>query len=184
LLKPDSGIITINNKTPGAEINRKMSLFFGGTTQLYERLTARENISFYAKLHNVTQSEEKERIELYSKLLHMQSYLDKKTAHFSHGMKHKTALVRLMIHNPATLLLDEPTTGMDVPSIEALTQFVNQLKADRKTILYSSHSIKELEKVCDIIFILHNRSIVKTIQLGNIKHKRSEYIEKEYLQCL
>lgn len=184
LIKPDQGLVTLDGKIPQNRKADTLSVFFGGASTLYERLSARENINYFARLNGIPDDAIKERTDSFATMLDMASYLDRKALNFSHGMKQKTALVRSIINDPDILFLDEPTLGMDVPAFESVISFVKELSSKGKTILYSSHNIAELEKICNRILIMHEGRIQKDIKLETYKEYTPSKTEKEYLKIL
>ncbi|MFW6366961.1 MAG: hypothetical protein ACOC2H_10870, partial [Spirochaetota bacterium] len=93
-------------------------------------------------------------------------------------------MARMVIADPRILLLDEPTTGMDIPSVESVLAFVRECSAQGKTILYSSHSVSELERVSDRIIILHNGRITDTLLPGSTTKRPQSSIEELYSKRL
>ncbi|MDA3901215.1 MAG: ATP-binding cassette domain-containing protein [Spirochaetes bacterium] len=184
LVKSDAGSVYLDGININDSPDVHPSVFFGGSSGLYTRLTARENIAYFAELNGITGKELDSKINYFSGLLDMNHYIDRKILQFSHGMKQKTALVRMAVVNSQLMLLDEPTTGMDVPSIESVVAFVNIQKKQSKTILYSSHNINELVRICSRILILHKGVISADIDIDNIDKKKSEVVEAEYLRIL
>ncbi len=182
LMQPEDGMVYLNNKSPQNISQSDLAVFFGGSARVYDRLTARENITYFAKLNSVETKLIRERIDFFSSLLSMEAYLDRRSMNFSHGMKQKTALVRMIVTDPEILLLDEPTTGMDIPSIESVLTFVKNCSGQGKTILYSSHSVHELEKICDRIIILHNGMITDSLSIQNEDLEVYSETELKYLE--
>lgn len=157
LMRPSGGEICIDGCSLSTDKRRssKIGLFMGGDASLYSRLTARENISYFARLNGVSADDTRRRIEEYSALFSMHSYLDRVCARFSHGMRQKTALVRAIIHDPSIIILDEPMTGLDISTIKAVKTFIGSELSKRKTILYASHSMQEVAAVCSRMLLLH-----------------------------
>jgi sodium transport system ATP-binding protein len=121
---------------------------------LYTRLTARENVAYYAALRGVTPRELDERLAEISRLLDMTDLLDRRTEGFSSGERMKLALARALIHDPQHLILDEPTNGLDVMSTRALRQLLDHLRRRGKCILFSTHIMQEVEALSDRIVII------------------------------
>ena len=163
LLTPTEGHVLIGVydtvKSP-AEIKKRIGVLFGGETGLYDRLTARENLEYFASLYGMGKHETKVRIDDLAKMFGMRDYLDRKVGNFSKGMRQKVAIARTLIHNPEIILFDEPTTGLDITSSNVFRQLVHQLKSEGKTILFSSHIMEEVSMLCDSVAMMHKGELV------------------------
>ncbi len=127
---------------------------------LYTRLTARENIAYYAQLRRVTAADFEARLGNIANLLDMADLLDRRAEGFSSGERMKVALARALIHDPRHLILDEPTNGLDVMSTRALRQLLGHLRHQGKCIVFSSHIMQEVEALSDrIVIIGHGRTL-------------------------
>ncbi len=121
---------------------------------LYARLTARENIAYYAELRAVPAAEFLARLDMLAGLLDMRALLDRRTEGFSSGERMKVALARALIHDPPHLILDEPTNGLDVVSTRALRRLLMHLRGEGKCIVISSHIMQEIDHLADEIVIV------------------------------
>lgn len=163
LLTPTDGSVkvagydTVQNPS---EVKRRIGVLFGGETGLYDRLSARENLEYFAALYGLSKHETKVRIDDLSKMFGMRDYLDRKVGGFSKGMRQKVAIARTLIHNPDIILFDEPTTGLDITSSNVFRQLVHQLKAGGKTIIFSSHIMEEVSLLCDTVAMMHKGELV------------------------
>jgi len=127
---------------------------------LYSRLSARENVAYYARLRAVPATTFETRLSDLADLLDMQALLDRPTAGFSTGEKLKVALARALIHDPQHLILDEPTNGLDVMSTRALRRLLLALRDRGKCVLFSTHIMQEVDAICDeIVIVARGRSI-------------------------
>ncbi|HYS13924.1 MAG TPA: ATP-binding cassette domain-containing protein, partial [Burkholderiaceae bacterium] len=127
---------------------------------LYTRLTARENINYYADLRRVPGGECASRLAMLAELLEMRDLLDRRTDGFSSGERMKVALARALIHDPRHLILDEPTNGLDVMSTRALRRLLRHLRDQGKCLLFSTHIMQEVEQLCDeIVIVAHGRTV-------------------------
>lgn len=142
------------------EIKKRIGVLFGGETGLYERLTARENLEYFASLYGLSKHETKVRIDELARMFGMRDYLNRKVGGFSKGMRQKVAIARTLIHNPDIILFDEPTTGLDITSSNVFRQLVHQLKRDGKTIIFSSHIMEEVSMLCDSVAMMHKGELV------------------------
>lgn len=163
LLSPTDGDIMVNGfdtiKNPN-EIKKSIGVLFGGETGLYDRLTARENLEYFAKLYGLSKHKTKVRIDDLSKMFGMSDYLDRKVGGFSKGMRQKVAIARTLIHDPEIILFDEPTTGLDITSSNVFRQLVHQLKREGKTIIFSSHIMEEVSMLCDSVAMIHKGELI------------------------
>lgn len=127
---------------------------------LYPRLTTRENIRYYGRLHGMRGNELEQSLQNLIDLLDMQDIADRRTDGFSSGQRVKVAIARALIHNPQNILLDEPTNGLDVMSTRAMRNFVCQLREQGKCVLFSSHIMQEVSALCDNIVIVSHGQVV------------------------
>jgi len=127
---------------------------------LYARLTAQENVLYYADLRGIARSVAAPRLAALARLLDMEALLDRRTEGFSTGERLKVALARALIHDPQHLVLDEPTNGLDVMSTRALRRLLAHLRSEGKCIVVSSHIMQEVEQLADrIVVVAHGRSV-------------------------
>ena len=127
---------------------------------LYTRLTARENVEYYAQLRNVPAQLGRERLSMMADLLDMGGLLERRVEGFSTGERLKVALARALIHDPPHLILDEPTNGLDVVSTRALRRLLVHLRDNGKCIVISSHIMQEVDQLADeIVIVAHGRTV-------------------------
>ncbi|MFJ7746495.1 ATP-binding cassette domain-containing protein [Peribacillus sp. NPDC097295] len=171
LLTPTEGYIKVDGfdtiDHPN-EIKKKIGVLFGGETGLYDRLTTRENLAYFATLYGLSKHETKVRIEELAVKFGMKDYLDRKVGGFSKGMRQKVAISRTLIHDPDIILFDEPTTGLDITSSNVFRQLVLQLKSQGKTIIFSSHIMEEVTLLCDSVAMMHKGEMVYKGQLETL----------------
>jgi sodium transport system ATP-binding protein len=163
LLEPTEGKISVNGfdtiRKPDA-IKKQIGVLFGGETGLYDRLTARENLEYFAGLYQLSAHETKVRVDELTKMFGMRDYLDRKVGGFSKGMRQKLAIARTIIHDPEIILFDEPTTGLDITASNVFRQLVQELKQQGKTIVFSSHIMEEVDMLCDYVAMIHKGELV------------------------
>ncbi len=143
---------------------------------VYTRMTARENIRYYAELRGVEIARSEKTLARFVEWLDMKDILDRRTEGFSQGERMKVAIVRALIHEPANVILDEPTNGLDVMSTRALRELIKRLKSDGQTVMLSSHVMQEVAALCDeIIIISHGRVTAQgtTAQLMEMSGKEN-----------
>lgn len=157
LLRPSSGTAVIGGHDVGAapEAVRRQVGFLAASTALYGRLTAREMIAYFGRLHGLAEPEIAQRTTRLAAELEMDDFLDRRCDSLSTGMKQKTSIARTLIHDPAVMIFDEPTLGLDVMAARAVLRFVRDCRARGKTVIYSTHVMSEVEKVCDRVGIIH-----------------------------
>jgi sodium transport system ATP-binding protein len=156
LLPPDSGQISIDGLDPGRDslaIKRTLGVV-PDSRGLYTRLTARENIRYYGELHGMRAAQLEQRINDLGKTLDMGDFMDRRTEGFSQGQRVKVAIARAVIHEPRTILLDEPSNGLDVMSTRALREYILSLKASGLCVVLSTHIMQEVAALCDRIVII------------------------------
>jgi sodium transport system ATP-binding protein len=157
LLPPDAGRLRVDGidvcEQPTAARARLGVL--GDARGLSPRLTARENIVYYGRLHGLSEATALARAEKLAATLNMQPLLDRRTEGFSQGERMKTALARALVHDPPNIILDEPTNGLDVLATRALRDALRQLRDDEgKCIVFSTHVMQEVERLCDHVVVL------------------------------
>lgn len=163
MLKPTSGTALLAGfdvvRSP-EEVRRRVGFLFGGESGLYDRLTVYENIQYFGELNDMPLSAIKKRIDELADIFDMKDFLNKRAGKLSKGMRQKASFARAIIHNPDVLLLDEPTSGLDVGAMREVQAFLKDQKEKGKTILFSSHTMSEVEKLCDRIAVIHKGSLV------------------------
>jgi len=156
LLEPDSGSIRIDGMDPHEhtiEVKHKLGVV-PDSRGLYTRLTARENIRYFGQLHGMSAADLESRIEELTGILGMQDFIDRRTDGFSQGQRVKVAIARAVVHSPQTVLLDEPTNGLDVMTTRALRHYLLDLKKAGHCVVLSTHIMQEVAALCDHIIII------------------------------
>ena len=160
LIPPDAGAASIDGLDIVRERGRVRERIgvLSDARGLYARLTARENVRYYGRLHGLAGTALEARIDALLGQLGLAALADRRTQGFSQGEKMKVAIARALVHDPATIMLDEPTSGLDVMSIRGLREQLRSLRAVGKCILISTHVMQEVALLCDRIIILgHGR---------------------------
>jgi sodium transport system ATP-binding protein len=132
----------------------------GDAKGLYWRLSARENIMYFAALHGMPRAAAAQRTEQLLHELGLAALADRPTQGFSQGERMKVAIARALVHNPQTVLLDEPTNGLDIMSTRSMRELIRSLKAQGKCVLFSSHIMQEVAALCDRIVIIGKGRVV------------------------
>jgi sodium transport system ATP-binding protein len=161
LLPPDEGEIRIDGLDPTRDamaIKHTLGVV-PDSRGLYTRMSARENISYYGKLHGMSARDISSRIEELVETLDMADFIERRTEGFSQGQRVKVAIARAMVHRPQTVLLDEPSNGLDVMSTRALRRYILGLKEAGNSVILSTHIMQEVAALCDRIIIIANGQI-------------------------
>ncbi|NRB24766.1 ATP-binding cassette domain-containing protein [Shewanella sp.] len=162
LLQADKGIAEIDgidvSKFP-IQAKQQLGLFpdpFG----LYERLTPREYVSYFAELNGLSRNEAKVATAKVLSQLHMDDIADRRCKGFSQGQRMKTALAQAIVHQPTNIILDEPTRGLDVMSTRVLRDLLRELKEHGHCVLFSSHVMQEVAALCDQVIVMADGKVV------------------------
>lgn len=177
LIQPSEGVAKINGldvQKDSAKVRQQIGVLFGGEPVLYDRLSARENIVYFAELNGMDRETANARAEVLAERLGLGKFLDQKVKDFSRGMKQKAAIARTIIHDPSVIIFDEPTTGLDITAARVVYDFLEQFREEGKTILLSSHSMYEVERLCDTVVIVHQGEKCEEGTLPELKAKYNE----------
>ena len=165
LIEPDAGQVRVDGidvaRQPAQALARMGML--SDARGLYPRLTARENIVYFGRLQGMDDSAAHQRANWLAEVLDMRPLLDRRTEGFSQGERMKTALARALVHDPANIVLDEPTNGLDVLATRALRDTLRRLRDEHgKCIVFSTHIMQEVERLCDqVVVVAHGRTVAK-----------------------
>jgi sodium transport system ATP-binding protein len=146
------------NRDP-AEVRRQIG-FLTGSTGLYPRLSAREVVRYFAYMYGMYRREVEGRIDHLFDRLEVTPFQNKRCGELSSGMKQKVSIARAIVHDPPILILDEPTTGLDVLASQHIVEFILQSRDGGKCVLFSTHIMSEAERLCDEIAIIHHGKII------------------------
>ena len=157
ILTPTSGrvqVAGIEVGTGSREAKRRLG-FLTGTTGLYARLTARELLTYFGRLHGMSAQRVRERVDWIARTLDFAGLLDQRCETLSSGGRQRVSVARAVLHDPPVLILDEPTVGLDVLATRFLRDFVRAERERGKAVVYSTHYLAEAELICDRIGLLH-----------------------------
>jgi sodium transport system ATP-binding protein len=156
LMKPDAGHVEVDgfDIVRDAEAVRRRLGVLPDARGIYKRLTARENIAYFGRLHGLSEADIARRTAELSAALAMDDVLDRQTEGFSQGQRTKTAIARALVHDPKNVILDEPTNGLDVMTTRGLRDFLRQLRAEGRCVIFSSHIMQEVAALCDRIVVI------------------------------
>jgi sodium transport system ATP-binding protein len=184
VLLPTSGQASISNfdVVSQAEMVRCSIGFVSNNTAIYDRMTAWEMVEFFGRLYCVPLSILRNRMETLFTQLQMNEFRDIPSARLSTGMKQKVSIARALIHDPPVLIFDEPTLGLDVLVTRSLHQIILNLKEQGKCILFSTHIMREVERLCDRVAIMHRGQVLDSGSLAELsdRHKTSDFEELFY----
>ena len=178
LLQPTTGTAVVagfDTVTASEQVRANVG-FLASSTALYGRLTAREMITYFGELNGMEAASIKVRLKQLAAELDMNEFLDRRCDKFSTGMKQKTSIARTLIHDPAVMIFDEPTLGLDVMTARTIVSFVRDCRERGKTVIYSTHIMTEVEKLCDVIGIIHDGRLVTE---GTLPQLRERYAEPD-----
>jgi sodium transport system ATP-binding protein len=162
ILRPDGGEALVDGELAERD-NTAVRARLGvlpHSAGVYGSLTVRENVEYFGRLAGLTRSQARGRAVELIQLLELEDIADRRTKGFSQGQKLKTALARALVHAPRNLILDEPTNGLDVPSVRKLRALLVKLRSVGHCILFSSHVMQEVASLCDeVVVIAHGRVV-------------------------
>ena len=162
LMKPDRGQVLVDGidvaQDPTA-VRRRLGVL-PDSRGLYKRLTSRENIRYFGRLHGLDDATIAARTQALVQALGMEEIVDRRTEGFSQGQRVKTAIARALVHDPRNVILDEPTNGLDVMATRAMRRFLLQQKDEGRCVLFSSHIMQEVAALCDRIVIVARGRVV------------------------
>ncbi|MCI0604418.1 ATP-binding cassette domain-containing protein [bacterium] len=152
------------------EVRKKLGFLTGGTG-LYGRLTPREVLRFFGRLHEMPEESIRARTEKLFELFDMKSFQNSHCDKLSTGQKQRVNLARTLLHDPPVIILDEPTAGLDIISSKTILDFIRSAKQEGKCILFSTHYMTEAEILCDRVAIIHDGAILEFDTLDGLKSK-------------
>src|SRR4249919_544997 len=156
LMSPDAGSVRIDgfDAVRDAETVRRHLGVLPDARGVYKRLTARENIAYFGRLHGMSEADIARRTSELSAAMGMEDVLDRRAEGFSQGQRTKTAIARALVHDPKNVILDEPTNGLDVMTTRGLREFLHQLRGEGRCVIFSSHIMQEVAALCDRIVVI------------------------------
>lgn len=173
ILQPTSGTARVAGfdvSTEPEKVRHSVG-FLSTATALYARLTAKEMVEYFGRLHGLDEAALAQRIADIFKRLDMDSFKDGKCDKLSTGQKQKVSIARTLVHDPAVMIFDEPTLGLDVMTARTIVAFIRECRDRGKTVIFSSHVMSEVEKLCDHIGIIHNGKILTEGTLASLREK-------------
>ncbi len=187
VLKPDAGTATIDDTdvvTHRLDARRCIGALPHGAG-LYPHLTARENIAYYAALCGLSPNQIEEKVDNIIELLEIGDFAERRTKGFSHGQRTKVALARSLVHDPQNIILDEPSTGLDVMATRSLRKLILKLKDAGRCVLFSSHVMQEVAALCDdIVIIAHGKVAIDDTADGIRNRTGCDDLEDAFVKAI
>jgi sodium transport system ATP-binding protein len=187
VLKPTGGTATLAGfdvVTQASQVRQNIG-FLSASTAIYDRMTAWEMVEFFGKLYGLTPEHLRERMETVFATLQMNDFRDVLAAKMSTGMKQKVSIARAIVHDPPVMIFDEPTLGLDVLVGRAVLQNIERLRSEGKCILYSTHIMREVEKLCNRVAIVSKGKIQATGTLDELRDKYGQQdLEELFFQLV
>jgi len=176
VLRPDSGTATVAGHDVVAKpaLVRKKIGFVSANTAVYDRMTAWEMVEYFCRLHGLAPEHLRARMEDVFARLKMNEIRDQLGAKMSTGMKQKVSIARAIVHDPPVLIFDEATVGLDVLVARSLLKTVAELREQGKCIIFSTHIMREAERLCDRLAILHRGRILAEGMLDELREHHAE----------
>jgi sodium transport system ATP-binding protein len=177
ILEPSAGtaIVAGHDVVDEPEKVRASVGFLSTATALYPRLTAQEMVEYFGRLNRLEGATLKARIDAIFERLDMDEFRDRRCDQLSTGMKQKTSIARTLVHDPQVMIFDEPTLGLDVMTARTIVSFIGECRDRGKTVIFSTHVMSEVEKLCDVIGIIHGGRLLTE---GTVEELRSRYGER------
>lgn len=176
VLEPTAGIATVAGYDvvrDSADVRRNIG-FVSNNTAIYDRMTAWEMVEYFGKLHGMKADELQCRLESLFEQLRMEEFRDVPGAKMSTGMKQKVSIARAMVHDPPVLVFDEATLGLDVLVARNLLSVIRSLRESGKCLIFSTHIMSEVERLCDRIAIMYRGKILDTGTLAELRERHRE----------
>ena len=148
--------------------------FLSTHTALYPRLSAEELVEYFGRLNGLDEATLKKRVDEIFNRLDMNGFRDRRCDKLSTGMKQKTSIARTLVHDPPVMIFDEPTVGLDVMTARTITAFIRECRDRGKTVIFSTHVMSEVEKLCDTIGIIQSGKLLAEGTLSELRQKYSE----------
>lgn len=176
LLKPTAGVALVNgfDVVRQEELVRNQIGFISANTAVYDRMTAWEFVEYFGRLHGITGRALTERMELLFDKLQMHNLRDTLGAKMSTGMKQKTSIARALVHDPPVIVFDEATNGLDAFAARASLDAVAELRDEGKCVIFSTHIMSEVQRLCDRIGVMHRGRLIDIGPTDDLRERHGE----------
>ena len=177
ILEPTEGTAVIcgHDVVEAPEKVRANVGFLSTATALYPRLTAQELVEYFGRLNGLGEATLKKRVDDIFNRLDMNSFRDRRCDKLSTGMIQKTSIARTLVHDPPVMIFDEPTNGLDIMSARTITAFIRECRDNGKTVIFSTHIMSEVEKLCDVIGIIQSGKLLSEGTLAQLRGQFHEH---------
>ncbi len=187
ILTPSSGsaqVAGIDVVADPLEVRRHLG-FLSTSTGLYPRLTPRETLRYFGRMHGLEGADLTARIERLIETFDMGEFADGHCEALSTGQKQKVSIARAVLHDPQVLILDEPTTGLDILASSAMIEFVESRREAGTCVLFSTHVLSEAERLCDRIGIIDHGRVLASGTLEQLREETGErWLEDIFRTCV
>jgi len=187
LMKPDAGSVRVDGIDASVDptaVRRRLGVL-PDARGLYKRMTARENIDYFARLQGLEPGVARKSADALIAALDMASFANRRTEGFSQGQRVKTAIARALVHDPRNVILDEPTNGLDVMATRAMRAFMRRLKDEGRCVLFSSHIMQEVAALCDrIVVIAHGRVVADASPAALLEQTGAATLEDAFVAAI
>ncbi len=184
ILQPTTGSVRIMNFDVASQPDyvRHSIGFVSNNTAIYDRMSAWELVEYFGRLYALTDDQLYPRMERIFRKLQMDDFRECPGVKMSTGMKQKTSIARALIHDPPVLIFDEASLGLDVMVARALQTIVMDLRDEGKCIIYSTHIMREVERLCDRVAIMHKGKVIDSGTLESLaeRHDQNDFEELFY----
>jgi sodium transport system ATP-binding protein len=185
LLAPDSGSVKVlgfDTRSAPEEVRRRVGVVTADIG-VYPRLSARENIVYFAELSGVLDGELQRRVDTVLERLDMGSFANQRAESLSSGQKQKVAIARAIVHDPEVLMFDEPTSNLDVLASREIRNFMVESRGRGKCVIFSTHVLHDAERLCDRVTILHEGTVVATGPTAEVRGSHRD-LEDAFLELV
>jgi sodium transport system ATP-binding protein len=185
LLSPDAGSINVlgfDTRLAPENVRRRVGVVTA-EIGVYPRLTARENVTYFAQLSEVSDGELRRRVDAVIDRLDMSSFARQRAETLSSGQKQKVAIARAIVHDPPVLMFDEPTSNLDVLASKEIRDFMVESKGRGKCVIFSTHVLHDAERLCDQVTIIHQGQVVAGGTPAEVRGDRRD-LEDAFLELV
>ncbi|SPJ18281.1 ATP-binding transport protein NatA [Burkholderiales bacterium] len=187
LMQPDRGQIRVDGIDAASapmEVRRRLGVL-PDARGMYKRLTARENVEYFARLHGMSALQAHERCSTLLRSLQMEALADRRTEGFSQGERVKTAIARALVHDPHNVVLDEPANGLDVMATRGLREVLRGLRSEGRCVLMSTHVMQEVVALCDrIVIIAYGRVVADGTPEALREQSQQHNLEEAFMRII
>src|SRR5579872_5241331 len=176
VLRPSGGsarVASFDVATQAAEVRQHIG-FMSANTAIYDRMSAWELVGYFGRLYGLSEDKLRERMETVFSTLQMNDFRDMLGAKMSTGMRQKVSVARAIVHDPPVLIFDEPTAGLDVLVARAVMQNIEKLRELGKCVIFSTHIMREVERLCDRVAIVSKGRVQACGTLAELRERFGE----------